>query len=145
MLWVRAFHLFGLVAWLGGLLFLTNLLAKASVEADSNVKTRIFALARRFYFTAALPGLAITLIMGILLIVDSIQNADPELGSVFKQGWFHGKLLAVIVLLAVDFMVMKAIQKGPGAVPAGRYRVFHIIAATLMLAVMILTKVVGGV
>ena len=144
MLWVRAFHLIGLFVWMGGLLFLTMLLARAAADPDGSLKDRLFALARRMYFRVTLPGLGIAFTMGVLLIVDSIQNpADPERGSVFKQGWFHAKLLGVIILLAVDHLLMRAVKKGPAGATPGRFHALHGVTALLLITIVVLTKVVA--
>ena len=81
----KIFHIFFLVAWLGSLLVLPQMLRN---------NTGLLPVIRRIYRTYQLPSMILALCFGIALFT--------MLPKHMKAGWFHMKLTSVIALVAVD-------------------------------------------
>jgi uncharacterized membrane protein len=142
--WVRLFHVFGAVAYLGGILAVSRILALLP-SAEEALRRGAASLARRAYLTVALPGLVVLLLAGL-----HTAFADPLGRGYFRQPWFHMKLTLVVLLLAVDHLLLlrplKAVARGEGegAVPGPLVRVafwmIGLLAFALLLTLFVLRK-----
>jgi len=110
--WPRLFHVFGAVAYIGGILAVSRLLALLP-STEAGPRASAAALARRVYLTVALPGLVVLLLAGL-----HTAFADPREQHYFRQPWFHMKLTVVLLLLVVDHLLvlrpLKALARGEG-------------------------------
>ena len=93
-LYLKVFHIIGVIVWFAGLFYLGRLFVYHR-EADdrpeperTTLKSQFLLMERRLYYGIAWPGLCISSIFGIALIVAS------EL-----QGWLHSKLVFVALLV----------------------------------------------
>ena len=126
---VKFFHVFGIVVWIGALMYSTRLLAFHSEFVSKDYEEKLNAFERKGYFFVQLPGMATTIISGILLIV---MNPYIIQGS----GWFHAKALFVVILIAVDHLVlkkMKQLHASDNDRSAKPFKIFHMISATCFL------------
>ncbi len=95
-LYFKAFHIIGGVAWFAGLFYLVRILVylRESLDKPAAAKEILhpqFALmAQRVYKIICLPAMLITWGCGIAMLV-----LNP---AYFHEGWFHIKLLLLIVL-----------------------------------------------
>ena len=87
---ILALHIFGVIFWMGGLLMIASLLSRVPEEVGLP-KERFLGVARGLFESATNLGAAITIILGLLLII-----MNPV---VLRQGWLHAKLLLVAILL----------------------------------------------
>jgi uncharacterized membrane protein len=140
--WLRLAHVFGVVAWAGGVLTVSRLLG-GIVRAEEPARQTMAALSRRVYLGIAFPGLLLLLGAGLYILI-----ADPEGHEYLKQPYMHIKLTVVLLLLVVDHMLvmrpLKALAKG-GADPAGQeglYRAGFWMYSLLLLVVLIALFVV---
>lgn len=117
---VLAFHLLGMVLWIGGLF--AALLALSAAQP---------ALARRGLRTLAHPGAAVTVVAGILLVwVNPVW---------MRQGWLHAKLALVVVLIVLDLVMTRALRTGaPGPPDAGRVRLWHSTVGIVFVVILFL-------
>ncbi len=124
-----ALHLIALVGWVGGLLILTRVIQQA-VKLGANLKV-LAPISKRIYYGWILPGFALSLITGLYQLIRG--------GAAFymKQGWFHGKLTLVILLVIVTFMLMPVI-KGleAGRVPtSGKMMTLHGLTGLILILI----------
>ena len=87
----KALHLVFMVAWFAGLFYLFRLFVyhvenRQKPEVTAVLKT----MARKLFRIITLPAMVVTFVFGTAMAV-----LNPEL---LKQGWFHVKLLLVVLL-----------------------------------------------
>ena len=129
---ILALHIFGIVYWIGGLLMIASLLARVPDEVGLP-KERFLGVARRLFETTSNVGAAITIALGILLIV-----TNPP---VLRHGWFHAKLLLVAVLLFYHVRFYRRImflEDNPSQSTRREYSVVHGLVSLLLLAILML-------
>jgi len=129
---ILALHIFAVVYWIGGLLMIASLLARVPEEVGLP-KERFLGAARGLFQSATNLGAAITIGLGILLIL-----TEP---SVLRQGWFHVKLLLVAVLLFYHVRFYRRImflEDNPSQSTRREYRVIHGMVSALLIAILVL-------
>jgi len=129
---ILALHIFGIIYWIGGLLMIASLLARVPDEVGLP-KERFLGVARRLFETTSNVGAAITIALGILLIL-----TNPP---VLRQGWFHAKLLLVAVLLFYHVRFYRRImflEDNPSQSTRREYSVVHGLVSLLLLAILML-------
>ncbi len=94
--WALVFHVVGVVFWIAGLLFATQVMAAESEEASAEARRALERLERVLFRGFAHPGAAITVLAGIVVV--ALQPAY------LYQHWLHAKLALVAVLIALDLM-----------------------------------------
>ena len=93
-LYLKVFHIIGVIVWFAGLFYLGRLFvyhreADERPEPESTtLKSQFSLMERRLYYGIAWPGLCISLVFGVALI---IVSGFP--------GWLHAKLAFVLVLV----------------------------------------------
>ena len=137
MLWVKAFHVFFVVAWYAGLLYLPRLFVYHA-QTDDSIGDERFKVMERKLFAIMTAGGVGAVVFGLWL------TADYAWAAFAASGWFRVKLVLVGALvlfhvwcgrLAADFA-------------AGRnrhghrfYRLINEVPAVILLAVVILAVV----
>ena len=93
-LYLKVFHIIGVIVWFAGLFYLGRLYVYHR-EADdrpeperTTLKSQFSLMERRLYYGIAWPGLCISVVFGIALILES---GFP--------GWLHAKLAFAAVLV----------------------------------------------
>jgi protoporphyrinogen IX oxidase len=130
---ILALHLFGVIFWLGGLLMVTSLLARVPEEVGLP-KERFLGAARGLFESTVNLGAAITIVLGILLIL-----LNP---AVLRQGWLHAKLLLVAILLFYHvrfYRRIKFLENNPSQSTRREFRVVHGMVSALLIAILVLT------
>jgi protoporphyrinogen IX oxidase len=133
--WVLAFHIFGVVFWIGSLLVISSIMARVPDEVGV-AKERIIVLARRLITVTANTGAAIAVIFGILAIV-----AEPE---VLTRGWLHLKLLLVLLMLVVHFRLyrrIRTLEEAPLDATRREFSIIHGLVSLLLLGILLLVIV----
>lgn len=135
-LWVKAFHLVFVIAWMAGLLILPRykLHQLNSTPGEPLFETMKSASGklRKIILT---PGIILVWVLGITLLV-----LNPGLMS---SGWLHAKLLLVLVLSGLHgyFVALgKKIDRGE-AVSAKRLKLLNELPFVLMIFIVILVIV----
>jgi putative membrane protein len=132
---ILALHIFGVIFWMGGLLMIASLLARVPDEVGLP-KERFLGVARGLFESATNLGAAITIGLGILLIL-----MDP---LVLRQGWLHAKLLLVAVLLFYHVRFYRRIiflENNPSQSSAREFRVVHGMVSALLIAILVLAVI----
>ncbi|WP_018148814.1 CopD family protein [Henriciella marina] len=135
-LWVKAFHLVFVIAWMAGLLILPRYKLHQLNSAPGEPLFETMKLAsgklRKIILT---PGIILVWVLGITLLV-----LNPGLMS---SGWLHAKLLLVLVLSGLHgyFVALgKKIDRGE-AVSAKRLKLLNELPFVLMIVIVILVIV----
>ena len=93
MLWLKAFHLIFMVTWFAGLFYLPRLFVYHAMSADTVSRERFKVMERKLYFGIMTPGMVITLVFGVWMLID---YAWDLYGS---SGWLHAKLALLVLLV----------------------------------------------
>ncbi len=134
--WLVVFHLIGMVFWIGGLLMATQILrADAAPETGPAVHDANLQLANRSLRAYAHPGAAIMVVTGVAMAV----LLQREFHMLMREGWFHAKLLLVVVLIVFDLLLTRKVRN-LAVVPAQRQQagMYHGIISALFLAILVL-------
>lgn len=89
-LWLKAAHLIFVIFWIAGLFMLPRFFVyHQEADAGSEEEARWIDRERRLSKIILLPSIIVVWVLGLILAV--------QIGA-FKEGWFHAKLLLVIIL-----------------------------------------------
>jgi putative membrane protein len=94
MLWLKAWHLIGMVTWFAGLFYLPRLFVYHAMSDDSISIERFKIMQRKLYFGITTPGAIFTWVFGLWMLYDYAWAAYGD------QLWLHLKL-GLLVLLVV--------------------------------------------
>lgn len=90
--WVKALHVISIIAWMAALLYLPRLMVYHAVtEAGSQLSETFKVMERRLLKAIMTPAMISSWIFGLW----SMWNIRA-----WEDGWFHAKLLFVIVMTA---------------------------------------------
>ncbi len=104
-----AFHVFGVVLWISGLVTLTFLLTAVKNETDAGARARLAQFARK---VARLPDIGVTIAMafGIYSLIKL---------ELYKQPYMHIKLTLVLFLLGLHGLLQAKTKRiAQGAEPS---------------------------
>jgi putative membrane protein len=91
--WAKALHVIAVIAWMAGMLYLPRLFVYHCEAATGSVQSETFKVMERRLLKAIInPAMAATWVLGLYL---------AWAGHWFSAGWFHGKLLLVILMSGV--------------------------------------------
>lgn len=104
MLWFKAFHLVGMVAWFAGLFYMFRLFVYHVENKDKPDLIKIFTIMEyRLYRYITFPAMIFTVLMGICLLV--IQK------HWLHFGWIHVKLFLLFGLIGYTFYIDRVRKK----------------------------------
>ncbi len=93
MLWLKALHLIFMVTWFAGLFYLPRLFVYHAMSDDEISKERFQTMERRLYYGIMTPGMVMTFVFGIWMLVSYAW-------AVYGQsGWLHAKLFLLLLML----------------------------------------------
>ncbi len=132
-----AFHIIGIVLWVGGLMIGTRLMKAVLVdpEAGATLSVTQRSMLQRVFKGYILPGFILALGSGLY------QIYTMGLAHYMRQGWFHGKLTLVLLLVIVTFLTgdtAARIARGE-AINAKKLSAFHGIAGLCLVVIVFLT------
>jgi putative membrane protein len=137
-LWIKAFHIVAVVAWMAGLLYLPRLFVYHAAVPTGSDQARIFAvMERRLLYGIMNPALALTIGLGALLA------ATPGLVD-WGRGWIWAKLALVAGLAVFHHLLARWRRRfASGAVPhsARFFRRINEIPAVMLIAIVVLVVV----
>jgi putative membrane protein len=92
-LYLKALHIIAVVSWMAGMLYLPRLFVyHAAVKPGSETSETFKVMERRLLNFIMTPAMALTWILGIVLLVQ---------GGWMSAGWFHAKFVLVIAMSAM--------------------------------------------
>jgi putative membrane protein len=96
-LWIKALHMFAVIAWMAGLFYLPRLLVYHSgVDTKSEAAQLFTVMEYRLNRIIMIPSMLLSLASGIFLA--NIQD-------VWSSGWFHIKLTCVVGLVVFHYLL----------------------------------------
>jgi len=135
--YIKAFHIIAVIAWMAGLLYLPRLFVyHAASEAGSAQAETFKIMERRLLRFITTPAMVAAWIFGLILAFSVVDWAHA--------GWFHAKLLLVLILSGFTGMLAKWTRE----FAADRntrsqrfYRIANEVPTLLMIAIVILAVV----
>jgi protoporphyrinogen IX oxidase len=136
--WLKALHIISVISWMAGLLYLPRLFAYHAAVAPSGETSETFKIMERRLLRAIMnPAMGATYLFGILLAV--VQG--PVL---WQSGWFHAKLLFVVVLTVLHHLMAawrKDFAAGRNRRPPRFYKIMNEVPMLLMIGIVIFVVV----
>ncbi|MCZ6881573.1 MAG: CopD family protein [Gammaproteobacteria bacterium] len=137
MIWVKALHLFFMVAWFAGLFYLPRLFVNHAMAEEQEVKNRLAIMENRLYRFIT-PWMVLTLVFGTWLLIDYAWEAYAQML------WLKIKLLLVALLVAYHFYCGKMIRQLASKTSQRShiwFRWFNEVPVLILFAVVILAVV----
>jgi putative membrane protein len=134
-LWLKAFHIIGVVTWFAGLFYLPRLFVYHAEAGEPAVRDRFRTMERRL--------LVMTHIGGALAIAFGIATLATE-SFYLHAGWMHLKLLLVLLLVLYHVTLVKLTRdfaRDRCQWSSRKLRGFNEIPGVLLLAIVILAVV----
>ena len=137
--WIKAFHVAALIAWMSGLFYLPRLYVyHCAVLPGSLESERFKVMERRLLKQITTPAMIATILLGIALVL------VPGVVDVAHAGWFHVKMLAVLLLTGFHGAASrwrKDFLQDRNQRPARFYRIANEVPTVLMLVAVIMAVV----
>lgn len=93
MMWLKAWHLIGMVTWFAGLFYLPRLYVYHAMSDDRISIDRFKVMERKLFFGITTPGGVFTLVIGLWMLHDYAWVAFGD------QLWLQLKLLLLLLLV----------------------------------------------
>jgi len=129
--WLKWIHVLGMVVYVGGLMTLTRVLARAVRYENPASREDAFRTYRRMHVFVDWGGLFLMLGAGLVLLIQ-----DPFGKEYLKQGYFHVKLTCFVVLLVVDVLLSRRLFRMRGDEPQPGPTLFRVLHGVAGLALM---------
>jgi putative membrane protein len=138
LLYVKAFHIIAIIAWMAGLLYLPRLFVyHANAPKGSELSQTFKIMERRLLRYITTPAMIAAWVLGLWLAFSGLIDWRAD-------GWFHAKLALVILLSAFHGLLAKwtkdfAADRNTRS--ARFYRIANEVPTILMIAIVILVVV----
>ena len=137
-LWIKAFHIIAVIAWMAGMLYLPRLFVyHADVVPGSPESAKFKVMERRLLKAIVNPAMIATWLLGLMLAL------TPASGG-FAQGWLQAKLGLVVGMSAVHGFFSRCqrdFASDANCYSPRFYRIYNEIPAALMVLIVILVVV----
>lgn len=134
--WVKALHVISVIAWMAGLLYLPRLMVyHAASEPGSEQSETFKVMERRLLRAIMTPAMLSSWLFGLWTMWEI---------SAWEQGWFHVKLLLVVVMSAFHGFCAVWVREFAAESRRRKQRFFRFaneIPTVLMVAIVILVVV----
>ncbi|HEV2605413.1 MAG TPA: protoporphyrinogen oxidase HemJ [Microvirga sp.] len=135
-LWLKAFHVIAVIAWMAGMLYLPRLFVYHCDAPVGSQQSETFKVMERRLLKAIInPAMIATWVLGLILVWQ---------GGWIASGWLHAKLALVIALSAVHGIYVKRLKEfaaDRNTRPTRYYRILNEVPTGLMIAIVILVIV----
>jgi putative membrane protein len=135
-LWVKALHVIAIISWMAGLLYLPRLFVyHCEVEAGSPTSEKFKVMERRLLRAIMTPAMVVAWTAGLVLAIS---------GGLFHQGWFHVKLLLVVLMTIAHHLMIRwknDFAADRNTRPQKYYRIANEVPTLLMIGIVILVIV----
>jgi putative membrane protein len=137
-LWVKAFHIVAVIAWMAGMLYLPRLFVYHCQTAPGSPESVRFKLMERRLLRAIVnPAMVAVWVLGLTLSV--LPAADA-----WHQGWFHAKFALVVIMSGVHGLYARWVRvfgQDANTHSAVFYRIWNEVPTVLMVVIVILVVV----
>ena len=135
-LWLKAFHVIAVIAWMAGMLYLPRLFVyHCEAEVGSKQSETFKVMERRLLRAIINPAMVATWVLGLWLAWQ---------GGFLKAGWLHGKLVLVVALSTLHGLFTRwtrEFAEDRNTRSSKFYRIVNEIPAVLMIGIVILVVV----
>lgn len=135
-LWLKAFHVIAVIAWMAGLFYLPRLFIYHTDAPPGSEQSETFKVMERRLLTVIMnPAMMITWVLGLYLAYEAFR---------FQGGWLHAKILLVVLLTIAHMHQSKAVRQfsADGPRRSARYwRLMNEVPTVLMMLIVILVIV----
>ena len=135
-LWLKAFHVIAVIAWMAGMLYLPRLFVyHCDAEVGSKQSETFKVMERRLLQAIINPAMIATWVLGLWLAWS---------GGFFKSGWLHGKLVLVLILSGMHGLLTRCVREfaeDRNVRSQKFYRIVNEVPAVLMIGIVILVIV----
>jgi putative membrane protein len=101
-LWLKAFHIIAVIAWMAGMLYLPRLFVYHAVVAPGSPQSETFKVMERRLLKAIInPAMIATWLLGLWLAWQS---------GFYAAGWLHAKLALVLAMSAVHGLFVRYVR-----------------------------------
>ena len=135
-LWLKAFHVIAIIAWMAGMLYLPRLFVYHSETPKGSIQSDTFKIMERRLLKAIInPAMIVTWVLGLYLVWD---------GGWYASGWLHAKVLLVLILSGFHGFLSRLVKDfaaDRNTRPARFYRMINEVPTVLMIGIVILVIV----
>jgi putative membrane protein len=135
-LWLKAFHVIAVIAWMAGMLYLPRLFVYHSETQKGSIQSETFKIMERRLLKAIInPAMIVTWVLGLYLVWD---------GGWYTSGWLHAKVLLVVILSGLHGVYVRRLKEfaaDRNTRPAKYYRILNEVPTLLMIGIVILVIV----
>ncbi len=135
-LWIKAFHVIAVIAWMAGMLYLPRLFVYHCDAEKGSVQSETFKVMERRLLKAIInPAMIVAWVLGLYLAWD---------GGWFRSGWLHGKLALVLGMSAVHGLYARWVRDfaaDRNTRPPRFYRLWNEVPTLLLIGIVILVIV----
>jgi putative membrane protein len=136
MLWVKAFHIVAVIAWMAGLLYLPRLFVyHCDAETGSTQSETFKTMERRLYRAIMGPAMMTAWVLGLVLVYQ---------GSYWGETWMIAKFSLVASLTALHVVLgwhRAAFERDENRHSARYFRILNEVPTLLMIAIVILAVI----
>ncbi len=132
---IEIIHIFSVIAWMSGLLYLPRIFAyhsQAKLDKAKDAPSYFETMERKLYHIIMMPAMVGTWVFGWTLMM---------LGEFYRDGWMHGKLLLVLIMTGLHFYFghcrAKLLQGNDTKSPKF-YKLMNEVPAVILIGILIL-------
>jgi putative membrane protein len=135
-LWIKAFHVIAIIAWMAGMLYLPRLFVYHSETQKGSIQSDTFKIMERRLLKAIInPAMIVAWVLGLILVWQ---------GGWYASGWLHAKVLLVLILSGFHGFLSRLVKDfaaDRNTRPARFYRMINEVPTVLMIGIVILVIV----
>ena len=135
-LWIKAFHVIAIIAWMAGMLYLPRLFVYHSETQKGSIQSDTFKIMERRLLKAIInPAMIVAWVLGLILVWQ---------GGWYTSGWLHAKVLLVLILSGFHGLLSRLVKDfaaDRNTRPARFYRMINEVPTVLMIGIVILVIV----
>ncbi|HTQ13201.1 MAG TPA: protoporphyrinogen oxidase HemJ [Rhizomicrobium sp.] len=136
-LWIRAFHVISVIAWMSGMLYLPRLFVYHTETAPGSAESERFkVMERRLLRVIMNPAMIATWFFGLLQVW--------IMGDIYEEHWFQAKIFLVLIMSGLHgyfAMCVRKFARDANDRPARFYRILNEVPTLLMILIVILVIV----
>lgn len=135
MLWLKAFHIVGVVMWFAGMFYLPRLFVYHAAATDAPSIERFKIMERRLFAMMSI-GATLTFIFGIATLL--------TVPAFLHTGWMHAKLTLVVGLIVYNHWcrrLMMDFRNDRNRHSERWYRIFNEVPTLFLIGIVILVVV----
>jgi len=135
-LWLKSLHIFMVIAWMAGMLYLPRLFVYHADAAVGSKESETFKVMERRLLRGIMnPAMIVVWVVGLWMAVS---------GGWMVAGWMHAKLALVLVMSAVHGLYSKwrkDFEADRNKRSARFYRVWNEVPAVILIAIVVLVVI----